>query len=115
MILAQAKREGYLTIRFGKRIEWLRQGENSFFAPGGILQDYKMARFGSIRKKLAHAERHALSLYNAKQHNPDENNPTEDLPTYVKHFFDYFDWKEENQANRLQAIQERDQVGRSLM
>ena len=67
MILAQAKREGYhLTIGFGKRIEWLRQGENSFFAPGGVLQDYKMARFGSIRKKLANAERHALSIYNAK-------------------------------------------------
>ena len=116
IILAQAKREGYhLTIGFGKRIGWLKEGEKSFFEPGGILQDYKIARFGSIREKLAQAETHAFALYNAKQHNRDESNPTEDLPTYVKHFFDYFDWKEENQINRQEVIQHRDQIGRSLI
>ena len=116
MILAQAKREGYhLTIGFGKRIGWLRQGEESFFKAGGILQDYKVARFDSLRKKLAQAENHALQLFNTIQHNNNESNPTEDLPTYVKHFFDYFDWKEENQSNRNDAIQHRDQIGRSLI
>ena len=91
IILAQAKCEGYhLTIGFGKRIGWLKEGEKSFFEPGGILQDYKITRFDLIRKKLAQAETQAFALYNAKQHNSDESNPTEDLPTYVKHIFDYF-------------------------
>ena len=116
IILTQAKREGYrLTIGFGKRIEWLRQGEKSFFKPGDILCDYKVAKFGSLRKKLAQAEIHAMQLFNAKQHNNNESNPTEDLSSYVKHFFDYFEWKEDNHTKSNDGIQYRDEIWRSLI
>ena len=56
-----------------------------------------------------------MQLFNTKQHNNDESNHTEDLHLYVKHFFDYFDWKEENHPNRTDAIQHRDEIGRSLI
>ena len=61
MILAEAKWEDYhKTIGFSKQIGWFRHGEEAFFKAGGILQDYTVARFGSLRKKLASAENHAL-------------------------------------------------------
>ena len=116
MILTEDKREDFhKTIGFGKRIGWLRQGEEAFLKPGGILEGYKVARFGSLRKKLASAGNHVLQLFNAKSHNYDESNPTKDLPSYVKHLFDYFEWKKDNNANRNDGIQQHGEIGRSLI
>ena len=53
-------------------------------------------------------------MYNSKTHNSDDNDPNEDLPTFVKFFFDYFTWKDE-QNTASNAMQQRQQIGRSLV
>ena len=74
---------------------WLIQGETTFFCAGGIFENYRTIKHGSLRKKLAQAETHAKSIYDNRTHSSDPNQETEDLPAYAQHFFDYFEYKQQ--------------------
>ena len=102
----------------GRRQNWLQANLNAFFADDGPLSAFKKISAKTLMRRFGQAENLARSLYRQDHSNDQTGADHEDIPSWVRQFFLYFDAME-NQPTASQAAasarQDRRSVSRSLI